>query len=98
MEIYVPDDTSHTPATPDRLMRDLAQTVFQHSGPTSSGRLASIGIPTLGIDDIHFSLDGDATVRFRVGGDVQQLELDAVECEALAAFFTAMAEMLEPRS
>lgn len=89
----MPND--NTPKDPETLMRDLAATVHQHAGPTSNGRLASIGVPALGIDDIHFSADGEPTIEFRTGGGgVEQRKLDAEECQALSGFFAGLANLL----
>lgn len=89
----MPND--NTPTDPETLMRELAAAIHKHSGPTSSGRLASIGVPTLGIEDIHFAADGEPTVAFRTGGrTVEERTLDADECQALSGFFAGLATLL----
>ena len=80
---------------PEVAMRNLAQTIRTHAGPMSSGRMAVINIPMLGIEDIHFSQDGEAVVAFRTGGgDAEPRTLDAEECNALSGFFAALAQLL----
>lgn len=82
-------------ADPETLMRDLAAAVHKHAGPTSNGMLASIGVPALGIEDIHFAADGEPTVAFRTGGGaVEERILDAEECQAISGFFAGLAHIL----
>lgn len=95
----MPNDAPQLPADPETLMRGLAATIHQHAGPTSSGRLAAISIPVLGIDDVHFSTDGEPTIAFYTGGgEMTPRVLDAEECQALSGFFAGLANLLGFRS
>lgn len=95
----MPNDTQGLPKDPETLMRDLAATIHQHAGPSASGRLAAISVPMLGIDDVHFSTDGEPTIAFYTGGgEMTPRVLDAEECQALSGFFAGLANLLGFRS
>ena len=83
------------PTDPEVAMRDLAEAIHRHAGPTSTGRVAAIDIPMIGLEDVHFSASAPGCIAFRIGGgDVAEAMLDAEECQALSGFFAALAQLL----
>jgi hypothetical protein len=88
--------TAEVDATPDIevQMMEYAEAIRRHAGPTSEGRLTQFAVPALGLDDVHFCAGGDAVVVRHGGGAVQQSDLTAQDCTALAAFFSSLANIL----